>query len=133
MCCPFCDRIASEDYSWSSEFAVGFEDAFPVTPGHTLVVPRRHEADFFALSLEEQLGVMDLAREVQAALRGSDDNSGLNVGLNVGAPAGQTVWHAHLHLIPRTLGDVEDPRGGIRWVVPQKAAYWADEPLLAAR
>jgi diadenosine tetraphosphate (Ap4A) HIT family hydrolase len=127
MSCPFCKRIALGEYSMSSKLAVAFEDAFPVTPGHMLVIPRRHEPDFFALSQEEQAAVLELARSVQAGLRGSDGDGGLNIGLNIGAAAGQTVWHAHLHVIPRVLGDVEDPRGGVRWVIPSRAAYWPTE------
>jgi diadenosine tetraphosphate (Ap4A) HIT family hydrolase len=91
-----------------------------------LVIPRRHEPDFFALTPEERAAVMDLAWEVQADMREPASDSGINVGLNIGAAAGQTVWHAHLHLIPRAHGDVEDPRGGVRSVVPGKAVY----PLL---
>jgi diadenosine tetraphosphate (Ap4A) HIT family hydrolase len=127
MSCPFCERIALGEYSMSSELAVAFEDAFPVTPGHMLVIPRRHESDFFALSQEEQAAVLELARSVQASLRGSDGDGGLNIGLNIGAAAGQTVWHAHLHVIPRVEGDVDDPRGGVRWVIPSRAAYWSTE------
>lgn len=123
MPCPFCERLALGQYDRSSDLAVAFEDAYPVTPGHTLVIPRRHEPDFFALSLEEQAAVLELARLIQADLRGPGADGGINVGLNIGAAAGQTVWHAHLHLIPRSHGDVDDPRGGVRWVVPSKAAY----------
>jgi diadenosine tetraphosphate (Ap4A) HIT family hydrolase len=91
-----------------------------------LVIPRRHEPDFFALAPDERAAIMDLAWTVQADMREQDPGGGINVGLNIGAAAGQTVWHAHLHLIPRAQGDVEDPRGGVRSVVPGKAVY----PLL---
>jgi diadenosine tetraphosphate (Ap4A) HIT family hydrolase len=122
MSCPFCERIEQGRYDRSTGLAVAFEDAYPVTPGHMLVIPRRHEPDFFGLTRDEQVAVLDLAREIQPDLQPSND-CGLNVGLNVGSAAGQTVWHAHLHLIPRTHGDVDDPRGGVRAVVPSKALY----------
>jgi diadenosine tetraphosphate (Ap4A) HIT family hydrolase len=92
-----------------------------------LVVPARHVADFFALSAEEQADVWRLVAEVRVDLARRFAPDGFNVGLNAGLAAGQTVDHAHIHVIPRFAGDVPDPRGGVRWVLPAKAAYWDDE------
>jgi diadenosine tetraphosphate (Ap4A) HIT family hydrolase len=124
MACPFCTRIAAGDVTAGNALAVAFPDAFPLTPGHTLVVPRRHEPDFLALSGAEQQAVMALAAEVAARLRAERAPDGYNLGVNVGPAGGQTVAHAHLHVIPRYGGDVADPRGGIRWIIPERARYW---------
>jgi diadenosine tetraphosphate (Ap4A) HIT family hydrolase len=124
MACPFCARIAASDVTTGNALAVAFPDAFPLTPGHTLVVPRRHEPDFLALSGEERQAVLTLAVEVAARLRAERAPDGYNLGVNVGPAGGQTVPHAHLHVIPRYRGDVADPRGGIRWIIPQRARYW---------
>lgn len=122
--CVFCARVASGDFQWENEHAVGFRDRFPVSLGHALVVPRRHESDFFALPREEQLAVWDLAAGVRGALAEELGLTSFNAGVNAGEAAGQTVSHAHVHVIPRRPGDVPDPRGGVRWVVPDRAAYW---------
>jgi diadenosine tetraphosphate (Ap4A) HIT family hydrolase len=122
--CPFCERIAVGKVEAQSRLAVAFPDGFPVSKGHFLVVPRRHEADFFALTQAEQEDMLAVARDVQSLLRSQHSPAGFNVGINVGTAAGQTVGHAHLHLIPRYNGDVADPRGGVRWVIPANAPYW---------
>lgn len=122
--CPFCTRIASGGSTASAPSAVALPDAFPVSAGHTLVVPRRHVADLFELSPEEQADVWRLVAEVKASLQREREPDGFNVGVNVGAAAGQTVNHAHVHVIPRFQGDVADPRGGVRWVLPARAKYW---------
>ena len=122
--CPFCERIAAGKVEAESRLAVAFPDGFPVSNGHFLVVPRRHESDFFALTQAEQEDMLAVARDVQSLLRSQHNPAGFNVGINVGTAAGQTVGHAHLHLIPRYNGDVADPRGGVRWVIPTKAPYW---------
>jgi diadenosine tetraphosphate (Ap4A) HIT family hydrolase len=128
IACIFCDRIASADLVAEAPLAVAFLDAFPVSPGHTLVVPRRHEPDFFTLSREERMAMFDLLAEVEQLTNAARRPAGYNVGLNVGQAAGQTVAHAHLHLIPRYAGDQPDPRGGIRWVIPARAVYWDQLP-----
>jgi diadenosine tetraphosphate (Ap4A) HIT family hydrolase len=107
-----------------NEHAAAFPDAFPLNDGHCLIVPRRHEADFFALTAEEQAAVWALLSEVRRHIEADGMPDGYNVGINVGEAAGQTVAHAHLHLIPRYRADVLDPRGGIRCVIPAKARYW---------
>jgi len=122
--CPFCERIRGGAVSWSEGTAVAFPDGFPLTEGHTLVVPRRHEADLLALSGEEAADLWTLARRVCVELQATLGADGFNVGVNVGTAAGQTVPHVHLHVIPRYEGDCDDPRGGVRWIVPSKARYW---------
>lgn len=122
--CPFC-RLETNRILLESEFAVAFSDGFPVAKGHTLVIPKRHVASLFELSGDEQAAVWALVAQVRAVLLAELRPDGFNVGLNDGPAAGQTVMHAHVHVIPRRHGDVADPRGGVRWVVPGKAAYWA--------
>ena len=122
--CPFCHLEKNRIYL-ESEFAIAFFDAFPISEGHTLVVPKRHVTSLFDLTEEEQAAVWMLVAQVRAKLMAELKPDGFNVGLNDGTAAGQTVMHAHVHIIPRRHSDVADPRGGVRWVVPDKAAYWA--------
>lgn len=122
--CPFCGRLEDGAFAETSEQTVAFPDAFPVTLGHHLLVPRRHVADFFQLTPEEQADLWRLLARLRDRLFREYSPDGINVGMNVGEAAGQTVAHAHVHVIPRYGGDVADPRGGVRWVVPEKAAYW---------
>lgn len=122
--CPFCARVATGEVAASSDAAVAFADGYPVAEGHMLVCPRRHVEDLFALTGEEWGGLWSLVRAVQRDLAQRTGVEAWNVGANVGAAAGQTVGHAHVHLIPRRAGDVHDPRGGVRWVLPERADYW---------
>jgi diadenosine tetraphosphate (Ap4A) HIT family hydrolase len=126
MACAFCGRIASGDTVAENDLAVAFFDGYPLNPGHCLLVPRRHEPDFFALSAQEQAAMWMLASVVQRRIEVERTPDGYNVGINVGEAAGQTIAHAHLHVIPRFRGDVPDPRGGVRWVIPARAAYWEE-------
>ena len=100
----------------------------PVSPGHVLIVPRRHVAGFFDLTAEEQAGLWTLLPLVKRAIDADYRPAAYNIGVNVGVAAGQTVAHVHVHLIPRYPGDVPDPRGGVRWVLPARAAYWSRQP-----
>jgi len=122
--CPFCQRIASGDVTEANAHAVAFADGFPVAAGHTLVAPRRHVASVFDLASEEYAAVWALVAAVRARLAASTGADGFTIGVNDGEAAGQTVGHAHVHVIPRRAGDVGDPRGGVRWVLPERAAYW---------
>lgn len=124
--CPFCERLAAGELDGGNDRAAAFPDAFPVSRGHTLVVPRRHVADYFDLAEAEQAALWRLVAEVKARLDREAAPAGYNVGVNVGPAGGQTVWHAHVHVIPRYPGDVEDPRGGVRWVIRARAPYWKD-------
>ena len=104
---------------------VVIRDAYPVTPGHTLVIPMRHVGSFFELGSSERASLLELLDIAKSGLEaGRDVPDGYNIGINDGRAAGQTVPHLHIHLIPRRRGDVADPRGGVRWVISEKAAYW---------
>ena len=122
--CPFCSRMDQGAVSAENDLAAAFPDGFPVSAGHSLVVSRRHVADYFELAAGEQAAIWALVPEVKARIDEEHRPAGYNVGLNIGRAAGQTVWHAHVHVIPRYLGDVEDPRGGVRWVLGARARYW---------
>ena len=121
FCCPADDRIVR-----AFDAVLVLRDGFPISPGHTLIVPRRHVRSFFALTPDEQAGMLEALNWAKAELTRSQRPDAFNVGLNDGPAAGQTVPHCHLHLIPRYVGDVPDPRGGVRWIIPGKAKYWAD-------
>jgi diadenosine tetraphosphate (Ap4A) HIT family hydrolase len=121
--CPFCS-LPPERIVKSSGEAVAILDAYPVTYLHTLVIPRRHILDYFALSEHELVECSRLLDEMRRRLILEDSSiEGFNIGVNVGNVAGQTVPHCHIHLIPRRFGDVEDPRGGVRHVIPGKGYY----------
>jgi diadenosine tetraphosphate (Ap4A) HIT family hydrolase len=122
--CPFC-RLEANRVRLESQFAVAISDAFPVAQGHTLVIPKRHVASLFELRDDEQAAVWKLVAQVRTRLLAELHPDGFTVGVNDGAAAGQTVMHAHVHVIPRRRGDAPDPRGGVRWVIPDKAAYEA--------
>lgn len=98
-------------------------DKFPVSPGHALIVPYRHFSNYFEATDEERQAIWRLVDEAKTLVDRSHKPDGYNVGLNAGAAAGQTVLHAHVHLIPRYRGDVSDPRGGVRGVIPDKQRY----------
>lgn len=105
--------------------ALWIRDGFPVSPGHSLVIPKRHVGSFFETSLQEQAALLELLDQARAAASAEFHPDGYNIGINDGAAAGQTVPHLHIHLIPRFQGDLPDPRGGVRWVMPDKADYWS--------
>ena len=107
-----------------SEHTLTILDAFPVSEGHTLIVPRRHVPSYFDLNAEERGAIWSAARKARDALLDMHSPDGFNIGINDGEAAGQTVSHLHVHLIPRYRGDSRDPRGGVRWVIPEKARYW---------
>ena len=107
-----------------TETAVAVLDGFPVSEGHSLVIPKRHFEALFELPEAELLQVWTLVAEVRQLLKTKHNPDGFNIGVNEGRAAGQTISHAHIHVIPRWAGDVPGPRGGIRWVIPAKAKYW---------
>ena len=121
--CPFCNPDTSRIVLDNSH-AFAIYDGFPVSPGHCLIIPKRHLASFFAATREEQTALLDLLAEMQEILVKERNPDGFNIGINDGTAAGQTVMHLHIHLIPRYTGDQPDPRGGVRWIFPDKAAYW---------
>lgn len=124
MDCVFCERLTSGAFVAANDLAVAILDGFPLTRGHCLILPRRHEPDFLALTPDEQLAIWALVHPARQHIEREGIPDGYNIGINIGLPAGQTVLHAHLHVIPRYRGDVADPRGGVRCVIPGKARYW---------
>ncbi|MBO6812227.1 MULTISPECIES: HIT family protein [Marinobacter] len=122
--CPFCniikDRILLEN---GSGYVIS--DGFPVSPGHSLIIPRDHYADFFDIPETVRYDLFRLVDDGKKFLDSQLSPNGYNIGINSGAAAGQTVPHLHIHLIPRFNGDQADPRGGIRWIFPCKANYWS--------
>jgi len=123
--CPFCS-LPGERLVDAGELAVVIRDGFPVSKGHSLVIPRRHVASWFDVTREEQLALLDLLARARRRIDQEFHPDGYNIGINDGPAAGQTVRHLHIHLIPRYAGDTEDSRGGVRWVFPHKAAYWKE-------
>jgi len=121
--CPFCTLPASRIIN-RNQAGVVVRDAYPVTRGHTLVIPARHVGTFFATTTEERSGLLSLLDTAKQQLDAEFAPAGYNIGINDGAAAGQTVPHLHIHLIPRYPLDRDDPRGGVRWVIPEKAKYW---------
>ena len=121
--CPFCtlpdNRIVEEN-----ERAVLILDGFPVSPGHSLIIPKRHVGSFFEITDIERAALFKLLDRAKALVSDLHQPDGFNIGINDGAAAGQTVPHLHIHLIPGYYGDLADPRGGVRWVIPDKADYW---------
>ena len=122
--CPFLD-IPPERVNASNEFACATPDAYPISPGHTLIVPRRHVASWFDATHEEQQAIWDLVARMKAELDHDRRPDGYNIGINIGEAAGQTIAHLHVHLIPRYTRDVDDPRGGVRYAIPDKGNYKA--------
>lgn len=106
--------------------ALSIRDTLPVSPGHTLIVPKRHIASIFEATNDEVAALWDALKLVRTQLLKEFSPDGFNIGINDGLAAGQTILHLHIHIIPRYRGDMPDPRGGIRWIFPDKAVYWKD-------
>jgi diadenosine tetraphosphate (Ap4A) HIT family hydrolase len=108
---------------------VGFviRDAYPISQGHSLIIPKRHIQSFFELERVERNSLLDLLEKAKSKLNKEFNPDSYNIGINDGPEAGQTIPHLHIHLIPRYKGDCEDPRGGVRWINPDKAKYWNSE------
>lgn len=123
MTCLFC-CLPESRVLLRNETAIVVRDAFPVTRGHTLVIPLRHVESFFDTSAEERAAMFELLDTAKQQLQTEFTPDGFNIGINDGAAAGQTIRHLHMHLIPRYAGDRPDPRGGVRWIIPEKADYW---------
>jgi diadenosine tetraphosphate (Ap4A) HIT family hydrolase len=119
--CLFCKD--PRGVSIQHELAFSARDSYPASPGHTLVIPRRHVASFFDLTPEEVAACMGLIKEEKILIDEEFNPDGYNIGLNVGPAAGQSIFHVHIHIIPRYKGDVENPQGGVRHVIPKKAYY----------
>ena len=120
--CPFCRLPAGRVLEENGQ-AVAIADAFSVSPGHTLVIPKRHGAGLFELTVDEVMAVYELLGWMKARMDRDLKPAAYNIGINIGEAAGQTVGHSHVHLIPRFCGDVAEPRGGVRNVISGKGPY----------
>jgi len=122
--CFFCNRAKKEAISLNKFFFVVRDDKFPVTKYHTLIVPHRHVSDFFDLNDNELNELNKILKKQRLLLLDLDKKiTGFNVGVNAGVDAGQSIMHCHIHLIPRRKGDMKNPRGGVRGVIPSKQKY----------
>ena len=122
--CTFCNYARGDEKLIENEYAFARIDKYPVTDGHTLMIPKRHFSDYFEITKVEQDAISDLLRIRRRDLMDEDSKiQGFNVGVNSGKAAGQTIFHCHVHLIPRRKADLEDPRGGVRGVIPVKMKY----------
>ena len=123
--CPFCslsgERIVAED-----ELTITVRDICPVSPGHTLVIARRHVSSLFDLTADEAAALFRAVSRARLELDGEHRPDGYNVGVNVGAAAGQSIWHVHVHVIPRYSGDTRSPRGGVRHSIPGRGHHEID-------
>ena len=122
--CIFCKKINCKILKQLKYFFIIRDTAYPVTEHHTLIITNRHVSDFFELSDEENIELNQILKDQKKELKDLDSSiSGFNVGVNIGKDAGQSIMHCHIHLIPRRKGDVEDPRGGVRGVIPERQKY----------
>ena len=125
--CLFC-KIQQPGFEkeivYSNEYFVATRDSYPVTPLHTLIIPKRHFASFFEMNDDEQAAVLSILKQQRDEIMALDPSvTSFNVGTNDGVDAGQSIYHLHIHLFPRRLGDIENPRGGVRGIIPAKQKY----------
>lgn len=120
--CPFCSPAADAIVT-KNALCYARWDRYPVSKGHMLVIPFRHMADFFSMTDEEKYAIMRLIDDCKRVIEEKSKPDGYNIGFNVGSAAGQTVIHCHCHIIPRYRGDTENPRGGVRGIIPTKREY----------
>jgi diadenosine tetraphosphate (Ap4A) HIT family hydrolase len=128
LVCPFCDFYNNDVENRvidKNKYSFVIRDGFPVSEGHTLIIPKRHAASFFEITSEEKDALFSLLDKHKKVLDAEFSPDSYNIGINDGEATGQTVPHLHIHLIPRYKGDRDDPRGGVRWVIPEKADYWS--------
>ena len=118
-------QIPSTEYEIENELAFAIRDQYPVSPGHTLIVPKREISTWWEATDDERQAILELVDLVRALLINESEPDGFNVGFNSGSAAGQTVDHLHVHVIPRYQNDMPDPRGGVRHVIPEKGNYLA--------
>ncbi len=122
--CVFCDYLDKKDkVVFDNELAFAIYDGFPVNKGHMLIMPKRHVESYFELSQEEKLAIDELILKTKAFIDESHHPDAYNLGINEGVFAGQSILHCHVHIIPRYIGDVSNPRGGVRGVIPAKQNY----------
>ena len=121
--CLFC-RVNPKQLVSENELCYARKDGFPVTEFHTLIIPKRHIANYFDLHQPEINAIHQMLEKIQKEIEERDGSvTGFNIGVNAGKDAGQSIFHVHIHLIPRRKGDVENPRGGVRGVIPGKQTY----------
>ena len=121
--CLFCN-IPQERIVLENDLAYAVRDGYPVTEMHSMIIPKRHIRDYFDLTTDELLACDQLIRSLKKEISNSDSSvNGFNIGMNSGESAGQTIFHCHIHLIPRRTGDVDNPRGGVRHIIPGKGDY----------
>lgn len=121
--CPFCNPDSERELLLESATAYGMFDKFPVSNGHTLIIPKKHCSNYFELSFKEQSACWFMLNKAKEILTKEFKPDGFNIGININDAAGQTVPHVHIHIIPRYKDDVEEPRGGVRGVIPEKKSY----------
>lgn len=120
--CPFC-HINEDNILDRDDLCYAIWDQYPVSPGHVLIIPYRHIASYFDMIEPEKISLFQLIDTCKKIVDKEYSPDGYNIGINIGEPAGQTVMHCHVHLIPRYSGDLKDPRGGVRGVIPEKRIY----------
>ena len=121
--CPFCKPYKFKPVLESNDFLI-IEDSHPISQGHLLIITKRHVESFFLTTEEEKIALFNGIEQAKTLVANKLKPDGYNIGINDGEAAGQTINHLHIHLIPRYKGDSQDPRGGIRWIFPDKASYW---------
>ncbi|SNR93243.1 HIT family protein [Desulfurobacterium atlanticum] len=122
MDCPFC-KMGELKIVMENDLSFAIFDKYPVNPGHMLIIPKRHVSSWFDTTWEEKKAICELLDEAKAFIDREFSPDGYNIGINVGEAAGQTIFHLHVHLIPRYKGDIDDPMGGVRGVIPEKRVY----------
>lgn len=121
--CFFCKTINSNNFQLENELAIARLDDFPVNKGHLEVIPKRHVKDWWETTTEERIAIFALLDEAKKMIDDKYSPDGYNIGMNLGKKAGQSIMHLHVHLIPRYNGDVANPRGGVRGIIPEKQNY----------
>lgn len=121
--CFFCICVENKDYELENEYAFARFDDFPVSDGHMIIVSKRHIKDWWDATAEEKIAISNLINQSKEIIEKKYKPDAYNIGMNLGEAAGQTVMHLHVHIIPRYKGDVLDPRGGVRGVIPEKSNY----------
>lgn len=121
--CVFCDKIKNNEVIKLTDEWMCIEDAYPVSPGHMLIIPKKHVASIDSISLTEWQSLYQSIKQCKAIINEKYNPDGFNIGINQGEAAGQTINHLHVHIIPRYKGDMDNPRGGVRGVIPDKQKY----------
>ncbi len=121
--CVFCECIEKKNFELENDYAVIRLDLFPVSRRHLEIIPKRHVKDWWGTTLEERIAMFDLLDKAKELIDKKYKPDGYNIGMNLGEKAGQSIMHLHVHLIPRYDGDVPNPRGGVRGIIPGKQSY----------